>query len=344
MILESLQLEFEMKTRWFSLFLFIMLISGLLIGCISGDRGAQSLVPSTLSPVPPSSSPTPVTPSPTPTLIPTDTPTPTAVLTLSVDKAYIRLTGLLNDGSCRLPCWLGIKPGQSTLQDVHEQLVMFSGITPSFMGLYIEPAGKWSTADLTISHSNDSMEIDIDPGYFVQSDTNIVSVVAFKTLSYQIKNGGRGEIIYHYPPYSELMKAYTLSAVLSEYGLPKQIYIYALNTSPLVYFQIHAWYPDKGIFMIYDLLAHDLGNSYQLCPTDSLVSGFLAQSYPADYQGFLLQMNKDLYKNFFPPSAFVKTTDEAFRLTSDQVYQLFRSPTTRCLETAKTVWPTVIGP
>jgi len=333
-----------MKIRWFSLLLLIMLVSGLLSGCISGDQGTPSLIPPTLSPVPPTSTPTPITPSPTPTLTLTDTPTPTNAPTLSADEAYTRLSGLLNDGKCRLPCWMGITPGQSTLQEVHEQLVMFSGITPSFHGLYVEPAGKWSTADLTISYPNDSMEIDVDPGYLVPSNSNVVSVIEIETLSYQIKNGGRGEIIYHYPPYSELMKVYTLSAVLSEYGLPKQIYIYALNTSPLVYFQIHAWYPDKGIFITYDLLAHDLGSSYKLCPMDSLVSGFLTQPVTTDYQGFLLQMNKDLYKNFFPPSAFVKTTDEAFGLSSDEFYQLFRSATNHCLNTPKTTWPVVIGP
>ncbi len=325
-----------MATKLIITFLLIVLGSSMLSGCVSGNQTAPS-------PFYPTSSSIPRMPSPTlmPTPSPTDTPTFTNIPTLPKDQAFTRLSDLLSNNSCRLPCWLGITPGQSTLQDVQQQLDIFSSIDKLH---YLAPAGEWSSGDLTIPYPNDSMEIEIHPGYLSSPITNTISVIEITTLSYRIKNGGRDVDIYDYPPYNQLMKAYTLSAVLSGYGLPDQIYFYALATSPLVYFQIHIWYPEKGIFMIYNLLAHDLGNSYQLCPTDALISGFLTQPGITDYQGFLLQTYNQLYSNFFPPTNFVKTTDEAFGTTTDQFYQLFRTPTTRCLETPKTVWPVVTGP
>jgi hypothetical protein len=333
-----------MTTKRFAIINFVLLGFFILDGCVSGNQAASSLVPPTLSPVSPISSPISPTPSPNPTPTLTDTPTPISVPTLSADAAYARLRELLNDSNCRLPCWMGIIPGQSTLQDVYEQLIMFSGIIPSFHGLYIEPAGKWSSGDLTITQPNDNMAIEIGLYYLTPPNMSHISVIAPDALSYRLKNGERDVDIYDYPPLNELIKAYTLTSVLSGYGLPNRIFIYTLATSPLVYFQIHVWYPEKGIFMIYKLLAHDRGDGYQLCPAQALISGYLTQPSVTDYQGFLLQMDEDTYKNFFPPTAFVKTTDEAFGMTSNQFYQLFRSPSTECLETSKAIWPVVTGP
>lgn len=334
-----------MKIHLLTLFLLIAIISSFLGGCATASQVSPSPIPF-ITQTHPTLTPVLYTPSRTRTVPPTYPPTltPNAIPTLSTEAAYTYLDTLLNNSSCRLPCWLGITPGKSSLPDAHAQLIRLSGIARSFHGLYIEPAGDWSTGIFLIPHPDDNKVIEIGPSFLTPSESNIISVIGIHALTYRVKNGDRDVDIYDYPAFNELMKTYTLEAVLSRYGLPKQIYIYAVPSTPLGYFQLHVWYPDQGIFLIFNLLAHDLENSYRLCPKDALLSGYLTQPDSSGYQESLLQINGDLYKNFFPPSEFVKTTDEAFGLSTDKFYQSFVSPNNLCLDSPKSVWPVMIGP
>ncbi|RPH74362.1 hypothetical protein EHM76_03690 [bacterium] len=75
-----------------------------------------------------------VTPLPEITFTPLVTPnklstTWTPLPTLSDDEAHALLQELLNDnGGCRLPCWWGITPGQTTWQDAQRFLETFTSI------------------------------------------------------------------------------------------------------------------------------------------------------------------------------------------------------------------------
>jgi hypothetical protein len=261
-----------------------------------------------------------------------------------MEAAYTYLQALLNDSTCRLPCWLGITPGKSTLPEAHAQLIRLSSIAATFHGMYLEPAGQYSIAIFQIPYPKDNRIIEIHPGYLTPADTNIISVIYIDALAYRVKNSDRDVDIYDYARFNDLLQAYTLHSILSEYGLPQQIYIYAVPSTPLGYFQLHVWYPEKGIFIAYNLLGDEIGNSYQLCPNEALISGYLTQPNTSSYQESLLQNNGELYKNFFPPSEFVKTTDEAFGLSTDEFFKRFVSPNSGCLDSPKSVWPLLIGP
>ena len=124
------------------LFLIIVLFA-LLVGCTSSTQPLPASVPPAKTFVTTQNATLPLV---IPTLVPTLalTNTFTSIPTLSPEDAHTRLRALLNDStSCRLPCWLGITPGQSTWQDANEQLALFSGIADS---LYIKAgADEWST-------------------------------------------------------------------------------------------------------------------------------------------------------------------------------------------------------
>lgn len=295
------------------------------------------------------------TPSPFPatatiTWIPTRTPSATPTITysplptLSPEDAYARINELLNSNSnCLLPCWMGIMPGQSTWQDVYEQLTIFSGIARR---LYIETgADEWSTGFLTIPYLHDNMMIEVSPYYLTSSSGNIISVIAIETRTYKLNNGEYDGDVYGYPAYNELLKPYTISEVLSSYGQPDQIYISAsLRGDTLVtpgygdFFEIHLWYPEQGIFMKYVMSVEGSGDNYRFCPSNAFILGYLLPpGLDPGYQEILIEID-DRYQNWFPPSDFIKTPEDAFGMTNEEFYHLIITSPDSCLETLKAIW------
>jgi hypothetical protein len=133
-----------MTANKFSSFLFAVGIFTLLSGCVLVNQPILSPVTETAT--------VGILPTITmllnsPSQIPATTLTSTPVSTLPIDEAYNRIYKLVNYNSdCRLPCWMGITPGQSTLSDVQEQLTMFSGIAD---WLFIKTAaGEWYSGAL----------------------------------------------------------------------------------------------------------------------------------------------------------------------------------------------------
>jgi hypothetical protein len=324
-----------MKMRKLLFVIKTMVVLASLIGCMSTNQVKipSVTVTATIGDLPPNVSPTS-----------TQMYTPTPLPTLSADEGYARLRTLLgNNTDCKLPCWMGIIPGQSTWQDINEQLTMFSSIAKK---LYIETgANTWSTGDLTILYPNDNMAVEVSPYYLTATDQKTIAVISIETRSYAIENGEFAGDVYGYATYNKLFKAYTVSGVLSSFGVPDQIYVGASLRGDLLitpgfgdYFEIYLWYPNQGIFMTYKMQVEGSGNNYRFCPPNAFILGDLTTSgLGAGYQEVLLKLG-DRYQGFFPPSKYLKTTEDAIGMTSDEFYELFRSPTDRCLETPKAIW------
>lgn len=282
--------------------------------------------------------------SPTSTFTPVPTGTFTLVPTLSSDEAHARLHALLNSAaSCNLPCWLGVTPGQTTWQEANEQLTAFGSIAD---GLYIKSgADKWSTESLTIPYLGDQMVVEVSISYPTSSTERKVTVISADSRAYKIENGQYIDDVYGYAVYNELLKQYFISEILSRYGPPDNIFITAnLRGDTLItpgfgdYFELHIWYPNQGIFMMYKMAVERFGNNYTFCPSNAFVFGdFIPPDHGSDYQALLPDfMNK--YQYFFPPAPYVKTPQEALGMTNQEFYELFRTPTDRCLETPISTW------
>jgi hypothetical protein len=278
-----------------------------------------------------------------PTNMPTFTATP--VPTLSPNDVYTRVNEFLTNNSyCRLPCWFGIVPQQSTLIDVQTQLTMFSSISTDIS--YDLPTDNWVVSTLTIPFTDNNLVIEISSAYLAPLNENNISLNEFSTRAYQLKDGAYNGDVYGSSAYNEHLKAYTLSEILSRYGPPSQIFIRSnLSTDELPLpqysldsFVIHIWYPNQGIFMEYSMLAGGSGKTYRFCPSNSFISGVLL---PTDlgtgYQEVLKRFG-GVYPLFFPPAANIKAPEEAFGMTIEEFYQLFRSPTNKCLESPKSIW------
>jgi hypothetical protein len=329
-----------MKTKCRNLLALLFFLSILLDGCQSPSSRI------TPTPEPTNTETSTVAISPTITQA-TDTPTlePTSAATLSASEAYTHLEELLkSSSSCQLPCWLGIIPGQNTWQEANALLSTFNGISRH---LYIGPnAEKGSAADLSIPYQSDDMVVEISPSFLSLPGESKVSLIGMYTRSYKLKNGQYNGDVYEYGPYNDLLKAYTISGVLTQYGQPTQVFVLASlrsDTWPKTpgygdYFEIHLWYPDQGIFLVYKMAVERSGENYRFCPSQSLISGYLLEpSLKTNYQDVLIRMNDD-YRDFFKPSIYVKNSEDAFGMTLEKFYQTFLSPTNQCLETPISIW------
>jgi hypothetical protein len=331
-----------MKGKWFLAFLSIAVLFSFLGGCGSGNQPTPSPIPIT----------TKTSTVPSPTLAPTFTPTIsfTPLPTLSPDEAYAHLRSLLNDtANCRLPCWLGITPGQSTLQDVLTLVRTFSSVDSKKE--YVETVtGNETFADIKILFPNENAIVEISPSYQMASNENRVSVAFVDTRADWYTDGQWGGYAFGYYAYNQLLKPYTLSGILSGYGAPAQIFILGVFRADIIgsvsqtpdamdRFEVHLLYPDQGILMIYEMPVKGLGDNYLFCPSKSMITGYLLPPGNADnFYQTLHSFGGDLWSSYPPDWLYFKTPEKAFEMTIEQFDQFFLSNPESCLETPKSIW------
>ena len=322
--------------RWHSSQILISAVFFILVGCVSANQPTAPLPPTGETNTPLS---TEVQHTSAPTL------TFQKVPTLPADDAYAQIGDLLrNRGDCRMPCWLGITPGVSSVLDVQAQLAEFSSIASDS---YLEyPANGWLVSEMIITYAEEDMIVEIRSNYMARQGVNTVYVDEFHTRAYRLKDGQYDGDVFGYMPYNALLEPYSISTVLSDYGPPEQVYILGSlrsDTLPVTPgfgddFEIHLWYPDRGVFMEYEISVEGSGDNYRFCPSNALISGRLTPAnLGAGYQEVLVSLS-DKFRYFFSPSIYVKTPEDALGMTIEEFYQLFRSPTDRCLETPKSIW------
>lgn len=268
----------------------------------------------------------------------------TAIPTLSNDEGFSRLGEFLNNElGCRLPCWLGILPGHSSLLDLHQKMVMFSGITTNEYEQY--PVDGMLIGRMDISYSKNDMVVEINSNFISFSGEDVVSVIGLSTRSYRVENGLYVEDVYGDVTYNKILEDYTLQRILAVHGKPSQVFLEAslrrdTEISPGYgdHFSVHLWYSNEGVFMEYKIPVEGSGNIYRFCPSNAFILGALLPTYLGDdYQELLMSLGSR-YQFFFPPSENVKTLEEAFEMTIEEFYQLFITSPNSCVETPKAIW------
>jgi hypothetical protein len=328
---------------------FLLVLVTLVSGCASCSSPQPPVIPAAETATASHTVVQPVlTPTPSPTIKPTYTYT--FLPTLSADDAHARLRALMdNSENCLLPCWLGITPGKSTWQEANTHLLSFSSIAVHFQsgsGIHVSTGGQWSLGDFAFSYLNDQIVIEVEIGYPTSSTNDVVSIVSAESRAYRLKDGQFTGDVYGYSAYNDLFKAYSISSILTNYGIPQSIYVFgSLRNDTTIspgfgdYFAIHLWYPNRGIFIYYKMSIEGIGNNYRICPSNAFVSGdFLGAASTTDYKDVLLRRDS-VYKYLIPPNIkYVKTTEDAFGITEEEFYQRFRSSQNQCLETPKSLW------
>lgn len=156
----------------------------------------------------------------TPTVASTPKPSLTFLPTFpNPREAAIQLYG--TNGGCKLPCWWGITPGKTSLEQVHQYFQQFTG------EVLVSENENHSVAVIYYPPANDSVDYTIATQLYISN--NIVGAI---TLDYEAAMWG----------------GFSPDRMLTEYGKPEQIFFRSVNetTGYLAFL-----YSNKHIFVEY---------------------------------------------------------------------------------------------
>lgn len=317
-----------MKTRYLSQIRFlIFLLSFLLNGCNAPVTSLPvSLTPQVLPSDTQQNTPSQKQATPTPThtkaLTPTSTPVPptwTPRPTLNLEEARAMVDHLFEtDTGCRLPCWWGIMPGQTSWGEAEPFL--------SQIALYIGKLEQDSENQFYINIKAPPPTSSIDSAW---RDLNYLS------QDYLITEGVVEIIeVYNF----DLIQAYYLPAFLKTYGQPDEIWIRTFskeeqNSQP---FLLDLFYPTQGILMEYSGgRIIDLGDRLQHC-SEEMNAPFIYLWSPKYKMTFDEAKTRFLDTENLPEPVRLEI---ATGMDAQTYYESIVTSGTVCIETPKEIWP-----
>lgn len=242
-------------------------------------------------------------------VMPTQTHAPTP--TLPPDEAQALLLDLLqNNAGCRLPCWWGFTPGRTSWQ-----------VAESYL----------STFAFAIKRGS-SVERPLYSVYFIVPEEifPVALIHNYKVIDGSIQ---RIEVILGSVP------TYNLSAFLSTYGMPSEVWLRTYNQAREgdLPFDTVLFYPEQGILTRYDSQADDLGEQITGCPQQkpALVLSLWSperQLTFAEATSETIEIREDGW--LYHP------LQEATGMDVETFYQTFKEANNSvCLETPAGLWP-----
>ncbi len=268
---------------------------------------------------------TPVLPSPTLTL------SPLSVLT--TDGAMKRISELLaTNGKCRLPCFWGLTPGDTSGENAQTFMMPFTSSARRYT-LNSERGSMFWVQE------TENLEVNITIGYDLDT-TGIIERIYFHAEAHDISQGqDQSRRTYDNPTFNQEFQAYMLPQILSNYGPPEEVFILTSSEVPVPNpwwpFYVFLLYPTQGIFIDYEVGLDTVGDHVIGCPTHAHMTLWLLAPGNEDYPE-VLGGNWD---PFFENPAYYKTIEEAASMTVEEFYETFKNPeNTTCLETPADLW------
>jgi len=267
---------------------------------------------------------------------PTAAPIATATLypALNSEDAYELVFQLLKDNSnCKLPCWWGITPNETTSQDAISFLNSFSLIASTY-SMRIDRGGMI----LRIPNGDDILSPYIG---FNSIDGNIETLTVGVSQVTKTENGGYEEV-YDDPAFAKAIHSLTLPEILKSYGSPKEVLIATYSLQPLgwpAFFEIQLFYPNHGFLIVYHTLMEFAKNEYiQGCPSKGSIGISL---WEADKYASIKDIPNEIRENVsgFSLSTYLQI-DKATNMNTESFYNSFKNDDgTLCLETPSVLWP-----
>jgi hypothetical protein len=244
-------------------------------------------------------------------------PKPSMILPIAQEEEYL-VNNLASNADCELPCWWGIKPGETTTQYVQQ---MFLNLGKS-VSHNEDGRGLQYRVSLFGRHSPYPFDYTVEHRWFDKN--GIVDLL-----------GVTGSALKWAPPqhFTQDWRRYALPEVLARYGVPSRI---------LVHYWSFGWqynvalvYEDQGFLIAYSgLIGDDSSNdseeSLSICP---------AQNRPTKINIWTAQAKSDrLRKLGFshgevdPSESYALSLEEVTDLTIQDFYNTFLNPdATTCL-------------
>lgn len=276
----------------------------------------------------------------------TFTPTPpiTSNPPLEPKDAQDKLTNLIKQrGTCLLPCFLGITPGISTVNDLEIAFTPYTAILSTWggkEGLDFELGKEIKNHFYLEYRANPNQQI-INRLYVSTQATRMIE------YPYPDEEGNTYEFVYEYgaETYRQLMSNYSLQKLLTEYGIPSRLLVRAeqylydgrppLPSQQFGQIKLRLFYPEHGIIIMFKMPLSKAGSNGQGCPSMAFVSFWLT---PPDIDGSYAKMlsQKEQQGNAFE---LEKTPDESINMNLEQFYDTFQSSEDTCIQTPLSLWP-----
>jgi hypothetical protein len=220
---------------------------------------------------------------------------------------------LVDKPVCRLPCIFGLTPGETTLNDGYQYLARFS----------------WRLEDTGIVWIQENEKTHWVNSYYIDFFKDVTS----DGLSFGVKDGMINNI---YTGSYKGRSNFLLSALLSDYGKPDQIYIHTFESvpSPPIPFVIGLFYESQHILAFYEYTARNKGEYIEACP-QPVGPGLLSFSSDDKWPFARIQstiIGSDLTN---PLSPLEKVTN----LSINTFYDIYRDgQTSECIKTDTKYW------
>lgn len=271
------------------------------------DEGGQSDVPTVLPTQTVISSPTMIN---TPTRYFTQMPD----VTLSPSQADSRFLGWLKGSQeCRFPCWAGIVPGQSTWQEA--KLVI--GSVVDITGLLEK--SKCTFGNCNMLDWNNTVRPNTF-GYVYSKADNVVYGIYLQNIGSSIPE-------------------YDINEILTNYGLPKQIYISTtdfFNEEPLP-FELIMVYPQEKFIIRYFRNAWIEGDDIVNCGGTHQVTLTIGFDDGRDWDP--QRVMEITYLGDDLEGVFLADLDAVTEYTIESFYEAFIKDSDTCISTPRELWP-----
>jgi hypothetical protein len=329
----------------------LWLCFGILLLVIAACGSAQTSTVLTATSIPMetvaaiTSTSTPVAPSQTPTafVIPSATvATVAAVPTLDINQAYNFLQRVIaGNPDCLLPCWGGVKPGVTSNAEAEKLLQSLSVLT--YGGSIYHYKDKEFSGPVAGGRNLffENTKIDFVFGWSSERGENTVELLIINADALN----SNSEWVYGSKPYNQLFENYNLHNIISQYGIPSQVWTFAEvyyygndqpNPSLPEKLNLLLFY-DEGILIRYIMpLKRIDGARGEACPDEAFFNMMLVPPGMSQfYEGMMFSAITGS-----PDSSPYMSIKKATQMTFDEFYQAFRESNSSCLETPLAIWPT----
>lgn len=268
------------------------------------------------------------------TSTPTPFSTPTLYPALNSEDAYELVFQLLKDNSnCKLPCWWGITPNETTSQDAISFLNSFSLIASTY-SMRIDRGGMI----LQVPNGDDILS----PYIGFNSIDGIITTLTVGVSQISQNEGGGYDQVYDDPAFINSTHSLMLPEILKLYGPPKEVLIATYSLQPLgwpAFFEIQLFYPNHGFLIVYYTLMEFAKDEYiQGCPSKGNIGIGLWES---EKYASIKDIPNHIRENIsgFSLSSYLQI-DKATNMSIENFYNTFKNDNgTLCLETPYALWP-----
>ncbi len=232
---------------------------------------------------------------------------------------------LETNGGCELPCWLGMRAGETSLQSIFEKYLAELGTTPTKMNDPGKPTPFYKILFFDSAHG-------LIVAQYIYGETEYdTGNGAITKFSAQVITRQRGADSY----YAQVMKRFLLPGMLKDMGPPDQVWVEARTYSwdPYTgdpYYELILYYFEHGMWVEYQGDLIESGSQLLLCPSKG-VSLSIEQWWPTE------RLSAETL--IATPPVFDVPLEQATGIDVATFYELFKDPDAQvCLETPTEMW------